>query len=66
MAHVLVFLFGLALVRGLACRPLFTPRERRAVTLGVMVAAPVAGSWWWLVPALAAASVLVMWWGQPR
>ena len=66
MAHVLVFLFGLALVRGLACRPLFTPRERRAVTLGVMLAAPVAGSWWWLVPALAAASVLVMWWGQPR
>lgn len=66
MAHFLLFLFGLALVRGLACPPLFTPRERRAVTLGVMVAAPVAGSWWWLVPALAAASVLVMWWGQPR
>ena len=64
MAHVLVFLFGLALVRGLACRPLFTPRERRAVTLGVMVAAPVAGAWWWLVPILAAASVVVVWCGQ--
>lgn len=66
MAHILVFLFGVALVRGLACPPRFTARERRAVTLGVMVAAPVAGSWWWLVPALAAASVVVVWWGQTR
>lgn len=64
MAHILLFLLGLALVRGLACPPLFTPRDRTAVTLGVMVAAPVAGAWWWLVPILAAASVVVVWCGQ--
>lgn len=66
MVHFLLFLFGLAVVRGLCCPPLFTPRERRFVTLGVLVASPVAGGWWWLVPGLAAGSVLVVWWGQPR